>query len=678
MGWALADKYDPTRVKFGLSEGNIGPIWTSMAYQGFDVELRERRNWPWAWSKVRHKPLMPCEFSLPYYRDWFMRTRRRSGKANCAPEGTHTIATEYAAMYFGDQVYSWDDEKHLESLSTTPGSPSTARSYWETKNLFADTLLSWRTYGMSFVYHAEVPYLFTGSSPRFPTAPSLDPRRPRGAPENLPGSHQATDELSEFGKRVKAATAPAAAYLAGPDGEFCYTDHSYFAGESIRKGIVVLNYRSVPLDYRLTWRAVTPDGSAIASGSAEGTVSAGGRKLDACTVAFKAPNVEQRTPIRLQLEVEASTQLSNELRLTVFPRTQNTRVRVLLFDPVGDTNAMLREAGVTAGPMGGSLTPEPLLIIGRHALEREEHRDRLAAAGFDDAVAQGLRVIVFEQAAAEWAGSLLGLKLRRTATRHAFIRAPHHPCLAGLEPDDFHYFRGDSNLIEARPKPAKVETAYPLHFWHWGNDNIVATYVIEKPQVGAARALLDCGFDLSETPLLEVRRGKGTLILCQLDVTNRYGTDPVATRLVDNLLQYASSLRPQANLAPESSDLAKKTPTTGTVAVYRAKAPDIPGVSDSDLFFRQKLTLPAFGSGKLFAQVNGRWVTSLCLAELETSWQKAKLARIEAALRILNGTPTTAGPQLKLQGDGKLLYPHEWTYVESMKANFDPYVYWRW
>jgi len=206
----------------------------------------------------------------------------------------------------------------------------------------------------------------------------------------------------------------------------------------------------------------------------------------------------------------------------------------------------------------------------------------------------------------------------------------------------------------------------------------VATYVIEKPQVGAARALLDCGFDLSETPLLEVRRGKGTLILCQLDVTNRYGTDPVATRLVDNLLQYASSLRPQANLAPESSDLAKKTPTTGTVAVYRAKAPDIPGVSDSDLFFRQKLTLPAFGSGKLFAQVNGRWVTSLSLAELETSWQKAKLARIEAALRILNGTPTTAGPQLKLQGDGKLLYPHEWTYVESMKANFDPYVYWRW
>ena len=683
MGWELAREHDPTRLAFGLSAGEIGPVWTSMAYLGFDVELRERRNWPWAWSRVRHKPVMPCEFSLPYYRDWFMRTQRRSGRANYAPEGTHTIATEYAAMYFGAQAYGWDDEEYLASLSKSPGAPYKARSCWETKNLFADTLLSWRTYGLSFVYHAEVPSLFTGDRPKFPHDPGRDPRCPGGAPENMHGSLQAADDLSEFGERVRAATAPVVACIAGPGRDFFYTDHTYFVGEPITKGVVVLNYRPKPLRYGLRWRAVTRGRDVTAKGKSDGLQLAPGRRsVGEHEIRFTAPTGPKREDVRIELDLTGEVTGHHAFTVTVFPRGKAVACPTLaLFDPVGDTRDVLRRLGVRTEPVRSRLRPDQVLVVGRHGLEGESHREELAKWGFDEAVNEGLRVLVFEQAAPGWEGNLLGLKIRKTSTRHAFPRAPGHPCLAGLAGSDLHFFRGDSDLVEAHPKVPGFPTAYPLHFWHWGNDNIVATYVIEKPQVGAAAALVDCGFDLSEAALLEVTKGKGAMLFCQLDVTNRCPSDPVAERLVRNMLGYLASLEPRQGRGLEPAGAAKRVPVVGTVALYRSKAPGVPGISDGDLFFREKLSLPVFdseGQTPLFKRAGGLWVTSLSLAKLNTPWQRAKLARIEAALRLANHTPTQVGPALAHHGDAAALYPIDWRRVESMKGSFDPYVYWRW
>ncbi len=226
---------------------------------------------------------------------------------------------------------------------------------------------------------------------------------------------------------------------------------------------------------------------------------------------------------------------------------------------------------------------------------------------------------------------------------------------------------------------------YPEHFWHWGNDNIVATYTLEKPQVGAARALLDCGFDLVETPLLEVARGEGLLVFCQVDVTNRVGQDPVSTRLVANLLRYLvrGEARPPAGLSLEQLAAAHKP--AASVEGYFSPAPDLPGVHGGELFFREKLKLPAFdpdAPAPLFARVDaeGRqyWLTSLSAAELGSPWQRAKRARIEAALRMLNGERPAEGPSLAGHDDREGLYPHNWQRLPKWELDFDPYVYWRW
>ena len=61
--------------------------------------------------------------------------------------------------------------------------------------------------------------------------------------------------------------------------------------------------------------------------------------------------------------------------------------------------------------------------------------------------------------------------------------------------------------------------------------------MIRRPSRGNFRTVVSCGFNLEDAALLEERRANGgRIIWCQMDVTSRYGKDPAATRLVDNIL----------------------------------------------------------------------------------------------------------------------------------------------
>ena len=689
--WAFAEGVDSTRPIFGLSNGNIGPVWTSMAYQGFDVDLQERENWPMRWAEKRHKPLMPCEFSLPYYRDWFARSQRRSGRAQYRPANTQSLATEYAAMFLGPSAYEAEPLEYLKTIQTSPGKPRLSKACWEVKKLFADTLRAWRAYGMSFVYHAEVPSLFDGRAPSFPTVAKRDPRRVGATPENLHGSLQAKDELSEFGRRVRDATAPLMAFIGGADGRFTLKNHAYWSGEAVKKALVIVNETDENVGLDAQWALRDGTGKAVVSGKLNVSVSPGRQEARRALIQFETLAVTQRTDYTLTVSARAATTEKvavPRFLLTVFPADRPQlvgSVPPVLFDPVGDTRAALTRLGVKTEPTPQRLPAHHRLIIGRRALGDEANRQRLIRAGFDEAVAKGMRVLVFEQRAPGWEGRLLGLRMKRLATRRAFIRAPSHPIFEGLAESDFRYLRGDSDLIGPYPDPGPMPKAYPVHFWHWGNDSIVATYTLEKPQVGAARALLDCGFDLAEAAMLETSRGQGLLLFCQVDVTNRVGRDPVSTRLVRNLVRYLakSSARPPASRT--LSQLTEAHPPRASFEGYLSDVPALPGIHAGDVFFREKLRLPALdpnSSTPLFAHVEDSgwryWITSLSAAKLETDWQRAKRGRIEAALRFLNGERVAIGPMMRESGRHGFLYPHNWTRLPKMTADFDPYVYWRW
>ncbi|MDH7569747.1 MAG: hypothetical protein QHJ73_09190, partial [Armatimonadota bacterium] len=246
---------------------------------------------------------------------------------------------------------------------------------------------------------------------------------------------------------------------------------------------------------------------------------------------------------------------------------------------------------------------------------------------------------------------------------------------------DFRYWRDSSDLIPPWPDPGPLPPdryAYPERFWKWGNTNAVATYVIEKPQTGACRALLDGGFDLMETPLLECAVGRGRILFCQVDVTSRWGTNPVATRLAENLLSYLAAAPEPRPDAPAPLLPGAKEVLWDTRTADRGVPPEGPmgwGISRADLFFRETLVLPAPKSapegGYIATLEGGRVACGLNPEALPDARLRVKARRILAALRINTGGSDQDGPALSNHGNDDVLYPVKW-------PDWDPYRNWRW
>ena len=77
--------------------------------------------------------------------------------------------------------------------------------------------------------------------------------------------------------------------------------------------------------------------------------------------------------------------------------------------------------------------------------------------------------------------------------------------------------------------------------FRWGNQGSISSAAIEKPHLSGWTPLLQCEFDLQYSPLMELRRGKGRIILCLLDLEDQVSGDPAAASLLDNLLRYANA-----------------------------------------------------------------------------------------------------------------------------------------
>ncbi len=693
---ALWNELDGARpVTWYSSEAACNPVVSTMGYLGFDMDLQERENWPLAWSKKRHKPLWNSEFGMPFSLDWVTRDARRPTRRNRA----RPLYLEYSAMYFGDRFYQDEPEALLRFLGNVKADSKLVRfaSWRALKALFiTHTIRAWRTYGVSMGIFGEQRYWYEPGSVFASEAAGVDPRRPGATPDiwKRIDARVGTD-LNQVGKTAQESLRPLYVYLGG-DRHFTRKDHAFFSGQTVLKHVVVINDTEESVTLTGVWKLVNADGQAAAAGSfAPFTVKAGARSVSDLKIRFPAPLVKRSATFSLGVRMQAKVKgrLADRMELRVFPKRGRARVKLkyplYCFDPVGHTHAMLRRAGI-ACEMITTLSEvdarDALLVIGRHCLEQEAVRNRLAGE-FDRRVEQGLRVLIFEQAA----DNLMGLRLEETSPRRTFIRARGHPVLAGIEDADLWYWRGESDLIKPYADPLDPFggqlpptrsgwKGYPQRLWKWGNDNAVATYVIIKPQAGACRALVDSGFDLMETPLLETTRGKGRIIFCQMDVTNRYGVDPVATRIVDNLFDYLREA------PPPNPDLVEPLipKPAGRFSGMRARVPAGKlgwGISAADMFFRQKVDLPAMTGPEdnpvlvAWNEVAGARQAACTMMPklLPTGWQKVKAMRVLAALRVNQGGSSKFGPRLGLQGDDRSLYPVRWR-----DGFVHPYAHWRW
>src|SRR5262249_35705296 len=155
-------------------------------------------------------------------------------------------------------------------------------------------------------------------------------------------------------------------------------------------------------------------------------------------------------------------------------------------------------------------------------------------------VRDGLKVIVFEQTAAVLE-QRFGFRVAEYGLRQVFRRVPDHPLLAGLDAGHLRDLRGEATLLPSRLRytlrPRRRPTAHwscieVPRAWRCGCRGNVASVLIEKPARGDFLPILDGGYALQYTPLVEYREGKGLVLFCQVDVTGRTESDPAADLLV--------------------------------------------------------------------------------------------------------------------------------------------------
>jgi beta-galactosidase len=83
--------------------------------------------------------------------------------------------------------------------------------------------------------------------------------------------------------------------------------------------------------------------------------------------------------------------------------------------------------------------------------------------------------------------------------------------------------------------------------WRCGNRGNVASALIEKPACGDFLPILDGGYSLQYSPLLEYREGRGMVLFCQMDVSGRTESDPAAEALARNIFNYVSAWKLRVN-----------------------------------------------------------------------------------------------------------------------------------
>jgi hypothetical protein len=257
-------------------------------------------------------------------------------------------------------------------------------------------------------------------------------------------------------------------------------------------------------------------------------------------------------------ELTATVRFSTEeiqedsFTVSVLPRPADlpADLKIALLDPKGETARLLAGLDVRFRKVEATadLSGFDVLIVGKEALTSDGPGPDVGR------VRDGLKVVVFEQAA-KVLEECFGFRVAEYGLRQVFRRVPDHPLLAGLEADHLRDWRGEATLLPPRLKYTLRPRYGPTvkwcgievpRAWRAGCRGNVASVLIEKPARGDFLPILDGGYGLQYSPLLEYREGKGMVLFCQADVTGRTEGEPAADAVVRNMIRYVSGWKPLA------------------------------------------------------------------------------------------------------------------------------------
>lgn len=574
---AIVKGLDPSRIVYHHSSGNLSSMHTCNFYLNW-VPIQEMCDWFEHWSTKGVKPVFLVEYGVPFSWDWGMyrgwyRGERSFGSARVPWE---FCLAEWNAQFQGDRAYRISEREkanlrweagqfragrlwHRWDYPTVLGSSDFDERAEVYARYITDNWRAFRTWGLSanspWEHHVFWKLSPTAKRERrdFKTdwetlqKPGFSPDYTHRRNWQMPTDLEPSDWIpTAAAKALMRNNRPLLAYIASKEGQFTSKNRNHFPAETVEKQLIVINNSRETVSCDIEWSLAFP--KAI-GGKSTVTVPTGNQERILLRFKLPATLAAGVYTVRTIARFSTGEVQEDEFSIVVLARPAPVEldVKIAVLDPKGETRILLADAKIdfTAVDAGADLSGYDLLIIGKEALTPDGPGPDLAR------VRDGLKVIMFEQTS-KVLEQRFGFRVVEYGLREVFPRVPDHPILAGLD-NALHDWRGEATLL-----PARLDyTQRPQHgptvkwcgidvsrAWRCGNRGNVASVLIEKPARGDFLPIVDGGYALQYSPLMEYREGKGMVMLCQLDVTGRTEDDPAAQVLARNLIRYAAEWKP--------------------------------------------------------------------------------------------------------------------------------------
>ena len=325
-------------------------------------------------------------------------------------------------------------------------------------------------------------------------------------------------------------------YAYQPIAAYCHDyDTRFYDGEGIVRRVEVFNDVLEPSNLHLRWKLTV----------AEETVDRGQETLELGPGDHRMLNIQVRPRCpksgpsgvgrlpgqwHLALDRQGKMVFGDTHDWAIFRRQPPPKLShpVGLYDPKGEVGPLFDGAGIACTTISSLADLDKtceVLVIAPGTLVGEKNPTpkigyqapgRKALTGF---IRQGGRLLLLRQK--HYPSGLFDVTPTGRGSTMTFAVRSDHPALAGIEADDLKFWRGD---------------------------HMVSDFDLQRPLSGGSRALVVAGSaaGINTTPLLERPIGRGSVMCCQMRLVEKYQTEPVAARILHNLLGYLDSYKARA------------------------------------------------------------------------------------------------------------------------------------
>ncbi len=577
---AILRKLDSRKFVYHHASGNLGTLHAINFYANW-TPVQEMSDWFEHWAKEGVKPVFTCEYAVPFMWDWSMYRGWYKGKrefGNAVVPWELSIA-EWDAQFLGDRAYQitdfekaqlrWEAQKIRKGEGWKRWDPPQSLNSFVFEERYrviamylTDNFRAFRTWGVSATSPWDYGSYWTRSAARERDEDDLkldvdwDKLQRPGPRPVFVREDQALAKLafdpSQYEPTLAAQSLyrnymPLLAYIGGKPAAFTSKDHNFLPGSTVEKQLIVINNSRKTVECDCDWSLHD------IKGRTKFALSTGEQKLVPMMFELARNLAPGSYELKAKVRFDGGAVQEDSFVIDVMrtPATVAIQSKIALFDPKGESAAMLQKLGVqsTRVEAGADLSNFDTLIIGKNALTVSNAAPDLSA------VRGGLKVIVFEQT-----GDVLekrfGFRIAEYGNRWVFPRVPGHPLFAGIEEQHLRNWHGEATVLPPRLKyertnlfnsvPTVKWAGIPVtRGWRCGNRGNVASALIEKPARGNFLTVADCGYSLQYGALVEFREGKGMVLFCQLDVTGRTEHDPTAESVAGNILKYTAAWKPE-------------------------------------------------------------------------------------------------------------------------------------